>query len=78
MRAVSVAGIFSFVTFLCRKKRPVNVNSAFFGLTDFAMPNVSDSIRKREQRYCVVIKLLCMDGMLKTKKNIKNSLLCVA
>ena len=41
MRAVSVAGIFSFVTFLCRKKRPVNVNSAFSGLPDFAMPNVS-------------------------------------
>lgn len=78
MRAVSVAGIFSFVTFLCCKPHHVNVNSAFFGLPDFAMPNVSDSIRKREQRYCVVIKLLCMDWMLKTKKNIKNSLLCVA
>lgn len=78
MRTDFGAGIFSFVTFFCRKKRPVNVNSAFFGLTDFAMPNVSDSIRKREQRYYVVIKLLCIDGMLKTKKNIKNLLLCVA
>ena len=78
MRAGSVAGIFSFVTFLCRKKRAVIVNSAFFGLTDFGIPNVSDCLRMREQRYCVVIKLLCMDWMLKTKKNIKNSLLCVA
>ena len=77
MRTDFGAGIFSFVTFLCRKKRPVNVNSAFFGLTDFAMPNVSDSIRKREQRYCVVIKLLCIDGMLKTKKNIKKLLFVI-
>lgn len=41
MRAGFGAGIFAFVTFLCRKKRPVNVNSAFSGLPDFAMPNVS-------------------------------------
>lgn len=44
MRTVSVAGIFSFVTFLCCKPHHVNVNSAFFGLPDFAMPNVSDSM----------------------------------
>ncbi len=44
MRTDFGAGIFAFVTFLCRKKRPVNVNSAFSGLPDFAMPNVSDSM----------------------------------